>query len=187
MALVAPQVAVSWLVGLVNEYAAVPRAVAGEEALPLPDLALPAPAGNLHLHVDREQLLQLAEGLHAVFAAAHRGGEDFARALNAILLRTRPWPHLGAGEIVWTAGGTHGRHDAHLQALTAGSALALLDFQCRYGQQRLGLCAADRCADVYADVSAAGRRRFCSPACLNRHKVAAHRSRRRRAQPFDQT
>ncbi len=116
----------SWLVGLVNEYAAVPRAVAGEEALPLPDLALPAPAGNLHLHVDREQLLQLADELHAVFAAAHRGGEDFVRALNAILLRTRPWPHLGAGEIVWTAGGTHGRHDPHLQALTAGSALALL-------------------------------------------------------------
>jgi predicted RNA-binding Zn ribbon-like protein len=51
-----------------------------------------------------------------------------------------------------------------------------------YGD-RLGVCEAPACDRVFVDVSRNGPRRFCSTACQNRVKAAAHRSRARRDQP----
>ncbi len=181
---VVPQVAVSWVVDLVNEYGTVSRAAAGEDALPLPGVALLGVAEAPPLRVDHRRLVQLADELHAVFAVAHRRVE-FAQALNAVLRRTRPWPQVSAEGTAWATDGPDDQAEAQTAALAAGAALALLEFRARYGQQRLGLCAARRCADVYADTSAAGRRRFCSAVCANRHKVAAHRARQRPAKPSD--
>lgn len=45
--------------------------------------------------------------------------------------------------------------------------------------QRLGRCSAPGCRLVFVDVSRAGRRRYCSPACATRVNVAAHRARSR--------
>ena len=44
---------------------------------------------------------------------------------------------------------------------------------------RLGRCAAPGCRTVFVDVSRAGRRRYCTPACATRVNVAAHRARSR--------
>jgi predicted RNA-binding Zn ribbon-like protein len=44
---------------------------------------------------------------------------------------------------------------------------------------RLGVCSASRCDRVFVDTSKNATRRFCSPACQNRTKMAAFRSRHR--------
>lgn len=64
--------------------------------------------------------------------------------------------------------------DRQIAALiTVGTALHLTGL----GMDRLGICAADGCARVYADTSRNGRQRFCSPACANRSAVRRHRAR----------
>ncbi|MGS2809495.1 CGNR zinc finger domain-containing protein [Nocardia sp. MW-W600-9] len=58
--------------------------------------------------------------------------------------------------------------------ITVGTALHLTGL----GMDRLGGCAAEGCARVYADTSRNGRQRFCSPACANRSAVRRHRASR---------
>ncbi|GGN90771.1 CGNR zinc finger domain-containing protein [Nocardia rhizosphaerihabitans] len=63
--------------------------------------------------------------------------------------------------------------DRQVAALIAvGTALHLTGL----GMDRLGECAAEGCARVYADTSRNGRQRFCSPACANRSAVRRHRA-----------
>jgi predicted RNA-binding Zn ribbon-like protein len=62
----------------------------------------------------------------------------------------------------------------------ANTAVGLAFLLCEHGAGRLGVCGADGCERVYADVSRGPRRRYCSPACLNRSGVAAYRARRGR-------
>ncbi|MFJ2836889.1 MULTISPECIES: CGNR zinc finger domain-containing protein [Nocardia] len=65
--------------------------------------------------------------------------------------------------------------DRQIAALiTVGTALHLTGL----GMDRLGGCAAQDCARVYADTSRNGRQRFCSPACANRSAVRRHRASR---------
>jgi predicted RNA-binding Zn ribbon-like protein len=52
---------------------------------------------------------------------------------------------------------------------------------CKYGRERLGLCAADDCADVFVDTSRNCSRRYCSETCASRTTVSAYRARQRRA------
>jgi predicted RNA-binding Zn ribbon-like protein len=45
------------------------------------------------------------------------------------------------------------------------------------GIDRLGVCAADTCTQLYADTSRNGRQRYCSPTCGNRMAVRRYRHR----------
>ncbi|MGW6197243.1 CGNR zinc finger domain-containing protein [Kribbella sp. NPDC055110] len=47
--------------------------------------------------------------------------------------------------------------------------------------ERLHRCEAERCDDLFLDSTRNGNQRFCSTACQNRAKVAAHRARVRNA------
>ncbi|HEX9855354.1 MAG TPA: CGNR zinc finger domain-containing protein [Acidimicrobiia bacterium] len=47
------------------------------------------------------------------------------------------------------------------------------------GMERLGVCDAGRCDDVYVDVSRNRSRRHCSDTCTTRENVAAHRRRQK--------
>lgn len=67
---------------------------------------------------------------------------------------------------------------ALVDRVRANTAIALAFLLCEYGSGRLGVCSADGCHRVYADVSRGPRRRFCSKPCLNRSTVAAYRARR---------
>jgi predicted RNA-binding Zn ribbon-like protein len=49
----------------------------------------------------------------------------------------------------------------------------------QHGWQRLGVCAAEGCDDVYVDTSRNASRRYCSNTCASRSTVAAYRARRR--------
>ena len=61
----------------------------------------------------------------------------------------------------------------------AGAVWGLSVWLCEYGSSRFGICADERCQDVYLDTSSNCCRRFCSERCATRSHVAAHRARKR--------
>lgn len=61
----------------------------------------------------------------------------------------------------------------------AGAVWGLSVWLCQYGSARFGVCADDRCGNVYLDTSSNCCRRFCSERCATRSHVAAHRARKR--------
>jgi hypothetical protein len=160
----------AWVVELVNEFSDPARAAAGEHDQPYPELA--APDG--HTAGQRwttAELVSAANELHPAFGAAARG-EPVGSAINAILDRARPWPRASQADIGFAVGDVH-------DVLPAACALALLGWITARGTQRIGVCEAGRCVDVFTDASAAGRRRFCSVTCSNRHRIAQYRARQR--------
>ncbi len=153
---------------LVNHYARPARRAAENEERGYLPLAEVLGTGLADPGVDT--LHEVAEEAYDVFVRAH-DGEDVADALNTLLGVAGPTPRLGAdGSVLWQVG----RRE---QALRASVAVSLLDWVHTRGADRLGLCQGLQCADAFADLSAAGRRKYCSPGCLNRHKVAAFRQR----------
>jgi predicted RNA-binding Zn ribbon-like protein len=65
----------------------------------------------------------------------------------------------------------------------AGAVWGLSVWLCQYGSARFGVCADDRCGNVYLDTSSNCCRRFCSERCATRSHVAAHRARKRALAP----
>jgi predicted RNA-binding Zn ribbon-like protein len=57
--------------------------------------------------------------------------------------------------------------------------MALAVVVAEYGNDRLGICQADRCEDVYVDTSRNRSRRYCDDACASRMNVAAYRTRQK--------
>ncbi len=64
----------------------------------------------------------------------------------------------------------------------AGAVWGLAVWLCEYGSARFGVCADERCGNVYLDTSSNNCRRFCSERCATRSHVAAHRARKRAAE-----
>jgi hypothetical protein len=165
-----PPIELAWVVELVNEFSDPARAAADEQDEPYPEFSMPDGhfAGQPW---KTAELVRVANELHAIFGAAERG-EPADGAINAILDRARPWQRAIPAGIGFAVTDVH-------SVLPAACALALLDWIAARGTQAIGVCDAARCADVFADASAAGHRRFCSATCSNRHRVAQYRARRR--------
>jgi predicted RNA-binding Zn ribbon-like protein len=64
----------------------------------------------------------------------------------------------------------------------AGAVWGLAVWLCEFGSARFGVCADERCGNVYLDTSSNCCRRFCSERCATRSHVAAHRARKRAAE-----
>jgi hypothetical protein len=165
-----PPIELAWVVELVNEFSDPARAAADEQDEPYPEFSMPDGhfAGQPW---KTAELVRVANELHAIFGAAERG-EPADGAINAILDRARPWQRAIPAGIGFAVTDVH-------SVLPAACALALLDWIAARGTQAIGVCDAARCADVFADASAAGHRSFCSATCSNRHRVARYRARRR--------
>lgn len=83
----------------------------------------------------------------------------------------------------------HDNWEYHLHAIPDQSPLAarmavefamgMVDVVRTQQLDRLRVCAAEDCQDVYVDLSKNSSRRFCSTTCGNRANVAAYRARRR--------
>jgi predicted RNA-binding Zn ribbon-like protein len=138
------------------------------------DRNAPAPGDDLPHYVE------LAEGLRPLFEAADRADWDTAAAhANRLLARYRPTPHLEKhGDRPWHLH-FHGPADADPIEWAGAFATALAAVVGSDYASRLGVCAAPACDRVFVDVSRNGNRRFCSEACQNRVKAAAHRARQR--------
>ena len=125
---------------------------------------------------DLEQVRAVREQLRPVF-----GGDSgaAARALNEVLGEYAVRPYLSDHD-----GAPWHLHVAEPDAswaewLAATAALALATFAAGHGFEALGLCAAPDCERVFANPAENRPRRFCTPRCATRTRVATHRSRHR--------
>lgn len=110
----------------------------------------------------------------------HRDAEAVA-ALNALLDAHPVQPRISG----------HDAADWHMHVASRGSSVSaeylagavwgLAVWLCEYGSARFGVCADERCGNVYLDTSSNCCRRFCSERCATRSHVAAHRARKRAA------
>src|SRR3954452_22776034 len=98
--------------------------------------------------------------------------------LNELLALGRPRPYATDhdGELHLH----YARADAPvLEQLTTTVAMGLSQVVVQHGWQRLGVCSAEGCDNVYVDTSRNASRRYCSNTCASRSTVAAHRAPRK--------
>ncbi len=122
--------------------------------------------------------------LREVFEHGSAGRDvDAVDALNALLEAHPVQPRISA----------HQADDWHMHVAARGSSVGaeymagavwgLAVWLCESGSSRFGVCADERCRNVYLDTSSNSCRRFCSERCATRSHVAAHRARKRAAEP----
>jgi hypothetical protein len=98
--------------------------------------------------------------------------------LNALLALASPKPYATDhdGELHLH----YARPDAGaVEQLTTTVAMGLSQVVVQHGWQRLGVCSAEGCGNVYVDTSRNASRRYCSNTCASRSTVAAYRARQR--------
>jgi predicted RNA-binding Zn ribbon-like protein len=119
------------------------------------------------------------ETAQLVRAVALAGSEaEVKERLNELLSLARPRPYATDhdGELHLH----YARPDAPaLEQLTTTVAMGLSQVVVQHGWQRLGVCSAEGCANVYVDTSRNASRRYCSNTCASRSTVAAYRARRK--------
>ena len=149
-----------------------PRAEAGEQDEPFPDLQELATLLRPAAALGPTALVKIADRLHPVFAAATPAQR--VRRVASLLRETgvRPTAAISVEGVRadWVV-------DHVGDALLAAAAVTLRQHLAEHQGERLGICGADRCADAYVDVSPVGHRRYCSVSCQNRTRVAAFRRR----------
>ncbi|MER7249712.1 CGNR zinc finger domain-containing protein [Kribbella sp. NPDC000426] len=127
-------------------------------------------------------------------------GEDDLAAVRAVRERVRPVFHADPAQAAGLLNGLLAEyavrpylsdHDGapwHLHVaepdaswaewLAATAALGLATFAAGHGFEALGVCAAVDCERVFANPAERRPRRFCTPRCSSRSRVAAYRARR---------
>ncbi len=103
---------------------------------------------------------------------------DVLTRLNELLALARPRPYATDhdGELHLH----YARPDAPvLEQLTTTVAMGLSQVVVQHGWQRLGVCSAEGCGNVYVDTSRNASRRYCSNTCASRSTVAAYRARKK--------
>ena len=163
------------LVELVNGWGVEPRRAGARSDVPL--LADHVHRAGVPTRVaDRltdAALIRFADTIFGVFASG--GTADRVNAISALLtdIDVRPDLALVDDDVrpLWLV-------EAR-DALLAAALLALRAQLSDEDPERLGICVDGGCADIYIDISPAGRRRFCSVQCQNRARAAKFRRTRR--------
>jgi predicted RNA-binding Zn ribbon-like protein len=135
------------------------------------------PGTSLELSpAERRKAEETAELVRAVAVAESQ--PDVLARLNELLALARPRPYATDhdGELHLH----YARPEAPvLEQLTTTVAMGLSQVVVQHGWQRLGVCSAEGCDDVYVDTSRNASRRYCSNTCASRSTVAAYRARRK--------
>lgn len=161
-------VSLTWLVQLVNGYGTEPRAIAGQSTVAYPGLGSELESVRAVSEQDRAGV---ADRLWPLFVDAQPVNRS--AQLNVLLAATDLTPQLdSSGTIGWRSSQTD-----PVALLTAGCAAALLAAVNLHGWPRLGVCAGIDCVNVFIDQQRRTARRYCSPTCLNRARIRAHRAR----------
>ena len=111
-------------------------------------------------------------------------GRDSAAVseLNALLEAYPMQPRIaGSDPTNWHMQVT-GRGSSVSSEYLAGAVWGLAVWLVEHGSSRFGVCADERCGNMYLDTSSNSCRRFCSDRCATRSHVAAHRARKRAAE-----
>ncbi len=125
---------------------------------------------------DADRAGETADLVRAVALATTR--DDVLAQLNELLCRARPQPYATDhdGELHLHYAGADA---SALEQLTTTVAVGLSQVVVQHGWQRLGVCSAEGCDDVYVDTSRNASRRYCSNTCASRSTVAAYRARQK--------
>jgi predicted RNA-binding Zn ribbon-like protein len=131
------------------------------------------------LDLSPAEAAQADETADLVRAVAVAGSQpEVIERLNALLALASPQPYATDhdGELHLH----YARADAPaLEQLTTTVAMGLSQVVVQHGWQRLGVCTAEGCDNVYVDTSRNASRRYCSNTCASRSTVAAYRARRK--------
>ena len=124
---------------------------------------------------DLDALRDVRARVRGLFVAATQA--EAQRRLNELLrearVNLRVARERGAARIEWMADDSIDLAEAVRSACAVSAAHIARDM----GFERLRVCGADPCADVFLDISKRGEQRFCGPRCATRVRVAAHRAR----------
>jgi len=131
---------------------------------------------------DLAALRRARKRLREVFELGSSGRDNEAvAALNSLLSAYPVQPRISGHDtndwhmhVTGRAAGVASEH-------VAGAVWGLAVWLCQYGSARFGVCADERCRNVYLDTSSNCCRRFCSERCATRSHVAAHRARKKAA------
>ena len=125
---------------------------------------------------ESEQVADVAVLIRAVALAGTQA--DVIARLNELLALAHPQPYATDHD-----GDLHlhyaGPDSPALEQLTTTVAMGLSSVVAQHGWQRLGLCTAEGCDNVYVDTSRNASRRYCSNTCASRSTVAAYRARQK--------
>ncbi|WBQ07003.1 CGNR zinc finger domain-containing protein [Kribbella sp. CA-293567] len=124
---------------------------------------------------DLAAVKEVRERLRPVFRAEPR---EAAQILNALLAEYAVRPYLSDHD-----GSPWHLHVARPDAtwaewLAAGAALGLSGFAAGHGFEAIDTCAAHDCERVFVNGAQRRPRRFCTPTCSSRSRVASYRARR---------
>jgi predicted RNA-binding Zn ribbon-like protein len=141
--------------------------------------------GRTWLHertTDRDCMLlrKFQRELRPVFEAGDADDTtDVIGRLNELMVRHPITPRITG----------HDEHDLHLHVATENASVAdllvgesllgLATLICDLGPDRLGVCSATPCDNVFVDTSPNRSRRYCSERCSSRANVAAFRARQK--------
>ncbi len=136
-------------------------------------------SAGVSLELSPAEAAEAARTADLVRAVAVAGSQaEVIERLNALLALARPRPYATDhdGELHLH----YARPEAPvLEQLTTTVAMGLSQVVAQHGWQRLGVCSAEGCDDVYVDTSRNASRRYCSNTCASRSTVAAYRARRK--------
>ena len=140
-----------------------------------------SPGSSIELSArDAARAAETADLVRSIALATSQA--DVIERINELLALARPRPYATAhdGELHLH----YARPEAPvLEQLTTTVAMGLSQVVAQHGWQRLGVCSAEGCDDVYVDTSRNASRRYCSNTCASRSTVAAYRARQRPRSP----
>jgi predicted RNA-binding Zn ribbon-like protein len=152
-----------------NEFMGTPEAV--EEFLSTHHFSAPPKDVST---ADIAELHRVRDGLREVFLAPDHSAA--AATLNRLLDELQVKPYLTDHDGTWHL--HYAPDEASLsQRVGATTAMGLASVIDEFGFERLGVCAADNCKDVFVDMSRNRSRRYCNEICSSRMNVAAYRAR----------
>ncbi len=123
---------------------------------------------------DLEAVRDLRARLRSAFFAAE--DEEVISTLNSLLAGAEARPEITNHDGAWHV--HYVPDDAPpARRLTAYAAMGLALLIAELGRDRLGVCKANDCADVFVDTSRNRSRRYCNDTCATRMNVAAYRAR----------
>jgi predicted RNA-binding Zn ribbon-like protein len=124
---------------------------------------------------DLDALREVRANVRGLFVAATQ--TEAQRRLNELLRDARANMRVvrerGGARIEWTVDDSIDL----AEAVRSAAAVSAAHIARELGFERLRVCGADPCADVFLDVSKRGEQRYCGPRCATRVRVAAHRAR----------
>lgn len=133
-------------------------------------MAPPHDADEAELAEVRKVRARLEEVFHAADEA------EACRLLNRLLEDYAAKPYLTDHDGKWHFHYAPDNAPAS-QRLATSTAMGLATVITEFGINRLGVCNADDCGDVYVDMSRNRSRRYCNDLCSTRTNVAAYRAR----------